>query len=131
MCIFCKKKDESELDLIILSSTLTIVEANMFPSGDVSYLIYPKNHVSSISETTEEESTDLMWHIKYVVKRVEELFGTNYNVFWNSGRLAGQNISHLHCHVVLRTIDNGVEIKRLQERHIITPEELTRMKKIK
>jgi histidine triad (HIT) family protein len=130
MCLLCKSEDGFKSDLIILETEFCFVIANLFPIGDVSFLILPKRHVLSISETTNEELADLMQLIKNVVSSVEKDGYDNYNVFWSNGKFAGQTIPHLHCHVVTKTEDNGVKIKRIKNSHEITSEELLKLKKI-
>ncbi len=130
MCVLCKNEDGFKSDLIILETELCFVMANLFPLGDFSFLILPKRHVVSISETTNKESADLMQLIKNVVSRVEKDGYSDYNLFWNKGESAGQTIFHLHCHIVTKTKDNGVWIERIKSPHKITSEEILKFKKI-
>ncbi len=125
MCVLCKP----DASLILKETGLSLAIVNLFPSGNISLLILPKRHVSSVKEITQAELVDLFSLVKTFSAKVEK-FSTDYNVFWNRGSLAGQTEKHFHIHIVSRTVCNGVRISRVKKAKKITQERLKQIREI-
>jgi histidine triad (HIT) family protein len=109
-CIFCKiiKGEIPSHKVYEDEKTFAFLDINPMNIGHT--LVVPKNHVSKITLTEEEDLLALAKTLKKVIKGVEESLGVdNLNVFVNQGRDAGQLVPHLHYHVVPRHRGDGVE----------------------
>lgn len=109
-CIFCKiiKGEIPGHKVYEDEKTFAFLDINPMNMGHT--LVVPKNHMSKITLTEEEDLLALAKTLKKVIKGVEESLGVdNLNVFVNQGRDAGQLVPHLHYHVVPRHRGDGVE----------------------
>lgn len=68
-----------------------------------SYVIIPKSQVSSSFELTEKEWNDTFSLLIEIKKYLDEKYSPDgYNLGWNVGKVAGQNVAHAHMHVLPR-----------------------------
>ncbi|RLI78809.1 HIT family protein [Archaeoglobales archaeon] len=107
-CVFCEiiagKKDcfkiyEDE-------NVLAFLDINPVVEGHT--LVMPKRHVERLEDLSDEEAVFVLRAIKRVVKLLlKKLQADGYNVVVNAGRIAGQEILHLHFHVFPRKSGDG------------------------
>ncbi|MBV9159361.1 MAG: HIT family protein [Candidatus Kaiserbacteria bacterium] len=73
-------------------------------------LILPIRHVSRFSEATNNERIAMFDLAQHIANTLTEKFGAEgFNYAWNEGKAAGQNVEHLHLHIVPRTEgDTGI-----------------------
>ena len=63
----------------------------------MSQLVIPKTHATKLTEVPDEELAACM----PVAKKIAAATGaTNYNILQNNGRLAHQEVDHVHFHVI-------------------------------
>jgi histidine triad (HIT) family protein len=67
------------------------------PIAPVHVLIIPKDHYENFASTPEELFPEMAKFIKEVAK---ELGITDYRLITNNGKGAGQEVFHLHIHLV-------------------------------
>ncbi len=66
-------------------------------------LIIPRLHRETVFDLTEEEWTDTRRLLQRVKALLDDKYAPDgYNIGWNSGPVAGQEISHAHLHVIPR-----------------------------
>lgn len=128
-CKFCGDLDTS---LIVLATPLSYVIANKYPMGKLSLIAIPRRHVESITELTFEESADLMQITAMVVNYLRvKINAEGFNIFLNEGEIAGQEVKHLHFHIVARSADDGLEnFHQIEPCKEITMEELEELKEL-
>ena len=100
MCIFCEIVNKKAPASIIYEDDLSLVFKNIRPSAPIHLLIIPKKHIGSIDHINPEDEL-LVGHLLYVAKKVasqENLLG--YKLVVNVGKEGGQEISHLHIHLL-------------------------------
>lgn len=108
-CIFCKivngeipshKVYEDE-------NVLAFLDAN--PSSKGHTLVIPKEHVENIHQASD---MDYMW--KSIVKvsdAVKDAFNAEgLNISQNNGKVAGQEVFHLHFHITPRYTGDEIEV---------------------
>lgn len=73
-------------------------------------LIVPKRCVDKISDLTEEEIRDMFDLIAKLRTPLRKVFGAEgFNYAWNEGQVAGQEVPHIHIHMLPRKEgDTGV-----------------------
>ncbi|MCB1141078.1 MAG: HIT domain-containing protein [Leptospiraceae bacterium] len=104
-CILCgvTGKDSRVDNLSIAETELSIISVNLYPYNPGHLIIFPKRHLLSITEVTEEEILDIH---KLTVKAVNLLSAawktTGFNVGYNIGKNSGGSIPHIHQHIVPR-----------------------------
>lgn len=115
-CLFCK----IDKDRIIIQNELTYVIRDAYPVTDLHSLVIPKRHVDSYFELGQAEinaCTRLLNEIKQQIEFTDKMV-TGFNIGINSGKSAGQTVSHCHIHLIPRR-DGDIEDPRGGVRHII------------
>ena len=113
-CIFCKiSKGEIPKKAIELSvSVITLVGISetdssiafldAFPLTKGHTLVIPKNHHEKIQDMSQQENSDLFSTVHNLISRVDKLTGSTLVAIHN-GKEAGQEIPHVHVHLVPRS----------------------------
>ena len=105
-CIFCKIIDK-EIPAKILSKTLYSVSIlDAFPLAKGHTLVFPKSHCMKLQDLTLEETHDLFNLVHHMTSKVDALTGATLIAIHN-GKDAGQEIPHLHIHLVPRRQDDS------------------------
>ena len=101
-CIFCKIiKGE-------IPSTKVYEDDNVFafkdinPAAPIHLLVIPKKHIESLKDLKEEDK-EYVWKIHEAINKIAEEQGfinDGYRVVVNCGKDAGQQVMHLHYHLL-------------------------------
>ena len=72
------------------------------PAAPEHILIVPKKHVPNLEETVDEDSKVLaqMFFAARDIAKKQSLENTGYRLILNNGRSAGQEVFHLHLHLL-------------------------------
>lgn len=101
-CIFCKIVS-GEIPTIFLKETPnSICFLDAFPLAKGHVLVIPKNHHQKIQDMSIQENTDLFSLVHYMVSNVDKITGSTLVAIHN-GKDAGQEIPHVHVHLVPRS----------------------------
>jgi len=74
-------------------------------------LVLPKIHVATLEEIGADDLKVLILTVKKVGKLLKDKLGVaGYNVILNNDPAAGQEIPHLHFHLVPRRFDDGLKL---------------------
>ena len=119
-CIFCEIASKSIKAYIVYEDDISMAFLDINPVSKGHILLIPKKHYTKLSEMPEDELERFIRSFKKVLKLVEEKLSKNYNVIINTGKLAGQEIEHLHIHIIPRY---GSETVFLWNTHKLTEEE--------
>lgn len=122
-CIFCGVVNGEIKAKIIAQNknALAFLDAN--PISDGHTLIISKKHYPNISETPNEVLVDMIKLVHIIANRINNSkmlkpWGINY--LSNEGKIAGQEINHVHIHVIPKYgKDEGFKFG-LAANHIIT-----------
>tara|TARA_B100001094_G_scaffold329890_1_gene393736 strand:- start:364 stop:864 length:501 start_codon:yes stop_codon:yes gene_type:complete len=77
---------------------------DVFPRSEGHTLVVPKKQVQRITDLSVQELSDLWAGVTKVQKILSAFFKTNdFTVVVHDGPLAGQEIPHVHIHVIPRT----------------------------
>lgn len=97
-CIFCKIINGDFGTEFVYETANTVVFKDINPKAPVHLLVCPRVHVSSLNEL---EDAELMSELLLTVKAVTKKIGlASYRVQINTGRAAGQEVFHLHLHIL-------------------------------
>ncbi len=101
-CLFCKivnKKEDSE---IVYEDDKVLAFENIRPLAPVHVLVVPKKHISTVNDINKEDK-ELLGHMWAVMKEVaanKNVKEEGYKVAVNVGEGGGQEIFHLHYHLL-------------------------------
>ena len=76
---------------------------DIMPCAEGHTLVIPKLEVKRLEDLPESETLSLMRTMQHVAKAVSAAFdGIDYNLILNNGANAGQEVEHVHFHVLPR-----------------------------
>lgn len=97
-CIFCKIINGDFGTEFVYETERTVVFNDISPKAPVHMLVCPKEHISSLNEL---EDKNLMAELLQTVKDVTKKIGLkSYRTQINTGKEAGQEVFHLHIHIL-------------------------------
>jgi histidine triad (HIT) family protein len=105
-CIFCKISSGEIPTKVITETKNSLAFLDAFPLTKGHTLIIPKNHHEKIQNMSVEENSDLFSTVHKIISRVDKLTGATLVAIHN-GRDAGQEIPHVHVHLVPRSPDDS------------------------
>lgn len=101
-CIFCKIIRQEIPSEVVYEDDDILAFKDIYPAAPVHILIIPKKHIASVNEITEED-VKIIGNIFLVIKRLATDLGvaeSGYRVVTNIGRDGGQEVGHLHYHLL-------------------------------
>lgn len=97
-CIFCKIINGEFNTEFVYETENTVVFKDINPKAPIHLLVCPKEHIPSLNEL---EDKALMAELLQTVKDVTKKIGLkSYRTQINTGKEAGQEVFHLHIHVL-------------------------------
>ncbi len=110
MCIICKIVNKEIPAKIILENDLVLAFLDNKPVNPGHSLVVSKKHFPTIEEMPEKDLISVILMIKEVAKRIKDnLKIEGYNLLLNNDKIAGQEIAHLHFHIIPRLEDDDLE----------------------
>ena len=105
-CIFCKIVSGEIKSKFLKETTYSVSFLDAFPLTTGHVLIIPKNHHQKIQDMSIEENTDLFSLVHQMISNVDKITGSTLVAIHN-GKDAGQEIPHVHVHLVPRSKDDS------------------------
>ncbi len=99
MCLFCKIVNKEIPSNIIAENENFLAFHDINPKAPVHILAIPKVHVDSFNEVSPETMAGLTSFIQEIAKEVK-IDKSGYRVITNIGENGGQEVKHLHFHVL-------------------------------
>ena len=97
-CIFCKIINGDFGTEFVYENDSAVVFKDINPQADTHLLVVPRLHVESLNELNDK---DLLGELMMTVKSVTEKLGIkSYKTLINTGKEAGQEVFHLHIHIL-------------------------------
>ena len=102
-CIFCKIISGQIPSTIVHSDDNFFVFLDINPANKGHTLVVPRKHYETFNDMPAEE----VWHLFETVQRVSKavekgLKAEGYNILISNKRAAGQEVDHIHVHVIPR-----------------------------
>ena len=101
-CVFCKIVRRELSSRVVFENNKIIAFEDSNPQGPVHLLIIPKNHIEKISDLTDDNACligELILTAKMLACR-QGISDTGYRIVLNCGKDAGQEVLHLHLHLL-------------------------------
>ncbi|MGB9600864.1 MAG: HIT family protein [Myxococcota bacterium] len=124
-CIFCQIAKKERNAVIIYEDDYTMAFADLYPLMKGHTLIIPKRHFTNIYELNDEYATHIFKTTTKVAKKIKEVLKPDgINIHQSNERAAGQEVFHLHIHIIPRYIGQRlfifhIERKRAEENELI------------
>jgi histidine triad (HIT) family protein len=99
MCIFCKIVAGEIPSNKVLENEEFLAFNDINPIAPVHILVIPKKHIKSFNEVDSETMAKITKFIKEVAKKAK-IFENGYRVITNIGENGGQEVPHLHFHLL-------------------------------
>ncbi len=101
-CIFCKiVNKEIETEFLFESENLVVFK-DINPQAPVHILIVPKQHIRSINDI-EKKDSEILAEMLFTAKKIaldHNINKTGYKLQYNVEKGGGQEIFHLHMHLI-------------------------------
>ncbi|PSS07082.1 hypothetical protein M430DRAFT_70227 [Amorphotheca resinae ATCC 22711] len=96
-CIFCKivKGDIPSFKLFESEKVFAFLDINPLSRGHA--LVIPKFHGAKLTDIPDDQLSEILPVVKKLVKATG---AENYNVLQNNGRIAHQEVDHVHFHMI-------------------------------
>jgi len=107
-CVFCKIIQKEIPANIVYETEQIISFLDILPINKGHLLIIPKRHSIRIRELTLEESGEIFKAARKIIPSMEKILkieGTNFHL--SDGKIAGQEIEHVHLHLIPRYPQDG------------------------
>ena len=102
-CIFCKIIKGEIPSTKVFEDEHTYAFLDVHPKSKHHALVIPKAHYENIFDIPADQAGHLMNSIKQITSLYKEKYGiSNVNIINNSGKIAGQEVFHIHFHIVPR-----------------------------
>ena len=102
MCVFCKIVKKEIPAKVVYEDEKVIAFHDINPQAPVHVLVIPKEHIPTLNDL-EKKHKELTGHIFLVIKEIAKELGiaeSGYRVLVNCNRDGGQEIYHLHFHLL-------------------------------
>ena len=97
-CIFCKIINGDFGTEFVYENECAVVFKDINPKADIHLLVVPRVHVESLNELDDES---LLGKLMMTVKETTKKLGIkSYRTVINTGKEAGQEVFHLHIHIL-------------------------------
>ncbi len=101
-CIFCKIIKGEIPSEKVYEDDKVIAFKDIQPAAPIHVLVIPKKHIEKLIDVTEEDSY-LISHIYQVINKIAKdmkIEDDGFRVIVNCGKDAGQEVMHLHFHLL-------------------------------
>lgn len=101
-CIFCKIVAQELPANIVYQDEQAIAFDDLHPRAPTHKLIIPRKHIATLNDL-EATDTALVGHLHYIAKQLAKEYGlaeTGYRVVMNCNKAAGQEVFHIHLHML-------------------------------
>lgn len=101
-CLFCKIVAGAIPAKLVYEDDAAVAFRDINPQAPTHALVIPRAHIASLAEAVEEDEA-LLGHLLLVAARVareDGLHDSGFRTVINSGADAGQEVFHIHVHVL-------------------------------
>lgn len=107
-CIFCKIIKGDVPARVIKQNDRALAFLDAFPLAAGHALVVPKTHYAKVQDMTGEDSSAVFALAHEIVGKVESAAGTSASLLAvHNGKDAGQEVPHVHVHVIPRRPGDG------------------------
>jgi len=109
MCLFCQIASGKINSDKIYEDDKNVAFLDIYPRAMGHSLVIPKKHYETFDAMTEEDAQSFILAVHKVTKLVKEkLKASGFNVISNNGKVSGQEVMHVHFHILPRFEEDKV-----------------------
>ena len=105
-CIFCKIASKEIPAKILVETESCVGFLDAFPLAKGHALVIPKNHYEKLQDLPTDVNTEMFSTIHSLISKIDTLTGATLVAIHN-GRESGQEIPHVHVHLIPRSSDDS------------------------
>lgn len=105
-CIFCKIVNGDIPAKIIAETNKSLAFMDAFPLTKGHSLVVTKNHYEKIQDIPPEENAELFETVRRVISKIDKFTNATLMAVHN-GKESGQEIPHVHVHLIPRYADDS------------------------
>ena len=101
-CLFCKIIKGEIPSTKVYEDDFVLGFRDINPAAPIHILIIPKKHIVSLAQLNDEDK-EYVWKIHEAMNKIakqENFIDDGYRVVVNCGKNAGQEVMHLHYHIL-------------------------------
>jgi histidine triad (HIT) family protein len=107
-CLFCQIAQGERPSHTIFAGDGVVAFLDIFPCAPGHTLVIPLTHYATLGEMPAEEVGKLFQAAAMVATKVQGALGAaGFNLGINNGKAAGQEVFHVHIHIIPRYPDDG------------------------
>jgi histidine triad (HIT) family protein len=107
-CLFCRIIEGKVPSEKVYEDTAVFAFLDVFPASEGHTLVAPKKHFSRFTDMDAESVASLFEATRKITAAIEEAFSAEgSNIGINDGKVAGQEVPHVHVHVIPRRKGDG------------------------
>jgi histidine triad (HIT) family protein len=101
-CLFCRIVAKEIPATVVHETSATLAFRDIGPKAPVHVLVIPKEHHANVAElaAVDPALAGAVLAAVGAVAEAEGLTGDGYRVIFNAGRNGGQEVDHVHAHVL-------------------------------
>ena len=105
-CIFCKIISKEVPAKILYEDEYSISFLDAFPIAKGHTLVIPKKHFAQIQDMSSDINQKLFDTVHKMITKIDSVKGSTL-VLIHNGKDSGQEIMHVHVHLIPRSIDDS------------------------
>ena len=105
-CIFCKIISKEIPAKILYEDEYSISFLDAFPVAKGHTLVIPKKHFAQIQDMSSDMNQKLFDTVHKMITKIDSVMGSTL-VLIHNGKDSGQEIMHVHVHLIPRGIDDS------------------------
>ena len=105
-CIFCKIISKDVPAKILYEDEYSISFLDAFPVAKGHTLVIPKKHFAQIQDMSSDINQKLFDTVHKMITKIDSVMGSTL-VLIHNGKDSGQEIMHVHVHLIPRGIDDS------------------------
>ena len=105
-CIFCKIASKEIPAKILVETESCIGFLDAFPLAEGHTLVIPKKHYEKLQDLPSDINSEVFSIVNSLISKVDSLTGATLVAIHN-GKDSGQEIPHLHIHLIPRSKDDS------------------------
>ena len=101
-CLFCKIIKGEIPSTKVYEDEFVYAFKDINPAAPIHILVIPKKHITSLAEINDDDK-EFIWKIHEAINKIARDQGfikDGYRVIVNCGKNAGQEVMHLHYHLL-------------------------------
>lgn len=107
-CIFCQIVADDIPSRTVYEDETVFAFLDVNPLAPGHTLVIPKDHHETLGDLSDDTAADVFTALHRLVPTVEESMDADAsNVAFNNGEAAGQEVPHVHGHIIPRFEDDG------------------------